>query len=179
MFAFIRSTGGKSAVVGVLLLTALPGLAACRGDDAQSTPPPSAQQSASAVMNEFVQCARANGMPSLPDPQIDSNGEARFPAGTPDPPPSVEKACKSILDRLPASQEVEGGVTQAEIQALVAFSRCMREKGIAQFPDPRPDGTFKLSGTPLEREGKSPRMLDAQNACKRLNPDKLGRIRVN
>jgi hypothetical protein len=172
-----RLVGGRTAVaVGlgvVVLLAGLAGCSAAGGSQAATTT--SGQQDAAAVWHELVACARANGMPSLPDPQIDSNGKAHFPDGTPDPPQSVRRACQSIYDRLPAAARGDTERPPADIQALLRFARCMREHGVADFPDPKADGTFPLAGTSLGH-GKTPRLITAMRACDRLNPDPNGRI---
>src|SRR5438270_13495258 len=53
--------------------------------------------------HELVACARAHGMPNLPDPTIASHGQAHFPHGTPAPPAATRQACQSIYNRLPAA----------------------------------------------------------------------------
>jgi hypothetical protein len=52
----------------------------------------------------------------------------------------------------------------------------MREHGVPEWPDPKADGTFPIVGTEIEREGKSPRVVRAGQACKELNPDPNGTI---
>jgi hypothetical protein len=170
---------GSRAVVGVglgvvVLLVGLAGCSAAGGSQAATTTT-SGQQDAAAVWQELVACARANGMPNLPDPQIDSNGQAHFPNGLPKPPESVRRACQSIYDRLPASVREDTKRPPTDIQALLRFARCMRQHGIADFPDPKADGTFPLTGTSAGR-GKTPRIVGAMQACDRLNPDPNGGI---
>jgi hypothetical protein len=50
---------------------------------------------------------------------------------------------------------------------LQAFSDCMRENGIVEFPDPGPDG-LSLAGTGIDRE--SAEFQAAQEACEDLRP---------
>jgi len=80
-----RLAGDRAAVgvgLGVVLLL-LAGLAGCAASGSSSAATTTTgQPDAAAVWRELVRCARANGMPSLPDPQIDSNGQAHFPSGT-------------------------------------------------------------------------------------------------
>ena len=170
-----RLVGGRGAVlVGLGVVLLLAGLAGCSasGGSQAATTTTTGQQDVVAVWRQLVACARANGMPNLPDPQIDSNGQAHFPSGTPDPPQSARRACQSIYDRLPASARGDTERPPADIQALLRFARCMREHGMADFPDPKADGTFPLTGT--LREGKTPRMIRAMRACRQLNPNPRG-----
>jgi hypothetical protein len=170
---------GRAAVgVGLGVALLLVGLAGCSasGGSQAATATTSGQQNVVSIWRELVRCARANGMPSLPDPQIDSNGQAHFPSGIPDPPQSVRRACQSIYDRLPASARGDKERPPSDVQALLRFARCMREHGVADFPDPKADGTFPLAGTSLGR-GKTPQLLRAMRACDRFNPDPNGGIR--
>ena len=55
---------------------------------------------------------------------------------------------------------------------LLAFSRCMRDHGIQDFPDPDSNGGLALTGTPggdLDRN--NPQFQAAQAACKHLLPN--------
>jgi hypothetical protein len=164
---------GATAAVGVGLVVLLAGLAGCSasgGSWAATTT--SGQQAAVAVLREFVRCARANGMPNLPDLRLDSNGQVGVPPGTPEPPKRVERACRSIWERLPASASGEQERPPADMQALLRFARCMREHGIADFPDPQADGRFPLPAS--LRGGKTPSFLRANQACRQLNPNPKG-----
>ena len=173
----VRLVGGRAAAVVGLGVVLLAGLAGCStsGSSQAGATTTTRQQDVAAVWHELVACARANGMPNLPDPQIDSNGRASFPDDTPDPPASVRRACQSIYDRLPPSARGEEERPPADIQALLRFARCMREHGVADFPDPKADGAFPLAGTSLAR-GKTPQLVRAMRACGQLNPDRNGRI---
>jgi hypothetical protein len=164
---------GRAAVVVALVLVVVL-LAGCSagGGSAGATTTTSAQQNAAVVLGEFVRCARANGMPTLPDLRLDSNGQVSVPPGTPEPPKSVERACRSIWERLPASAAGDRGRPPADIQALVGYARCMREHGMADFPDPQADGRFPLPAS--LRGGKTPSFLSANQACRQLNPNPKG-----
>jgi hypothetical protein len=169
-----KLVGGRAAVgVGLVLLVLLAGCSTSGGSGAATTTT-GGQQAAAAVLGEFVRCARANGMPNLPDLRLDSNGQVSIPPGTPEPPKSVERACRSILERLPASARGDQGRPPADIQALVGYARCMREHGMADFPDPQADGRFPLPAS--LRGGKTPQFLRANQACRQLNPNQKGRL---
>jgi hypothetical protein len=163
--------GGRAAIgVGLGVLLLLAGLAGCSasGGSAGATTTTSGQQDTAAVWRELVRCARANGMPNLPDPQIDSNGRANFPNGTPDPPASVRRACQAIYDRLPPSAREEAPPTPADMQALLRYARCMREHGVADFPDPDAEGNFRAQAG--STGPNTPRFQRAMQACRQLDP---------
>jgi hypothetical protein len=174
----MRSVTGGSAAVGVglgVVVLLLAGLAGCStsGGSAGATTTTSGQQAAAAVWRELVRCARANGMPNLPDPQLDSNGRASFPNGTPSPPASVRRACQSIYDRLPPSARGEEERPPADRQALLRFARCMREHGVPDFPDPDAEGNFRAPAGALPGGSPdSPSVKRALQACRQLDPNK-------
>jgi hypothetical protein len=160
-----RLVGGRAAVgVGLGVVLLLAGCTATGGAGAATTT--SGQQDAAAVWRELVRCARANGMPNLPDPQIDSNGRASFPNGTPEPPASARRACQSIYDRLPASARGDEGRPPADMQALLRFARCMREHGVADFPDPDAAGNFRAPPGSSGPGPKTPSFQRALQACR-------------
>jgi hypothetical protein len=171
-----KLSGARAAIaVGLGVVLLLGGLAGCSasGGSAGATTTTGGQRDAAAVWRELVACARANGMPNLPDPQIDSNGRADFPNGTPDPPASVRRACQSIYDRLPASARDEQERPPADIQALLRYARCMREHGVADFPDPDAAGDFRASAG--STDPKTPSFQRAMQACRQLDPYQKGR----
>jgi hypothetical protein len=163
-----RATVGVGLGVVVLLAGCSAG-----GGSAGATTTTNGQQAAAAIWRQLVRCARANGMPNLPDPQIDSNGRAAFPNGTPEPPASVRRACQSIYDRLPPSARGEQGRPPADMQALLRYARCMREHAVADFPDPDANGNFHAPARATDP--KSPRFQGAMQACRQLDPYQKGR----
>jgi hypothetical protein len=131
----------------------------------------SLQQQARTVWLQYAQCVRAHGAPSFPDPQVDSQGHADFGQSpqTKTEASQAQGACGSILSRLPASVTQNAPVTAAELHELTLLAHCMRQHGLPQWPDPQPDGAFRLSGTPYATAGKSPQVLNAMHACSQYN----------
>lgn len=132
----------------------------------------SPQQQARTVWLQYARCVRAHGAPNFPDPQVDSQGHASFGQSpqTKTEASQAQGACGSILNRLPASVTHNAPVTAAQLHELTLFARCLRQHGLPQWPDPQPDGTFRLAGTPYATAGKSPQALAAMHACSRYNP---------
>ena len=136
-----------------------------------------------AIGKQVAQCIRDNGVPDFPDPfvergrlQLPENAandmEGRYSQQVLD---QAEQACKPIMDRLPESaikgeEESDGDDRKTmgadDIETLKKLAQCLRENGIPEWPDPKPDGTFPLVGTPLEAEGKSDRFIAAGQACR-------------
>jgi hypothetical protein len=60
-----------------------------------------------------------------------------------------------------------GAHHQAEAQALLAFSACIRAHGVPHFPDPQPGGGFARAALNAVDEN-SPRFQSADSSCRSL-----------
>jgi hypothetical protein len=129
----------------------------------------SVQQQSQTIWLRFARCARSHGAPDFPDPNVNSRGYASFP----DPGQvkqetlRVQGACGAILGQLPASAR-NSPVTAAQLRQLKAFARCLRSHGMPAWPDPKPDGTFPIVGTPLAAGGKTQALINAEQACRQV-----------
>lgn len=132
--------------------------------------------SATQAWHDLVACARAHGDPTLPDPRIDSNGQAQFPSGTVMPSAETRQACQTYFDRLPAT--VRNG-DAPNIPMGIKFAQCMREHGLTDWPDPNGSGEYSLPSD-LQTTRKSGPVWDrihtAWNACRAFNPS--GQINI-
>jgi hypothetical protein len=121
----------------------------------RAAPPLSRAQVTSKLTDAYLQyarCAREHGLPNLPDPQVDDQGNDIYPPGsTPAAgfPQSVLDGCATAWntvrhwrDQFDATQPQRGGQqrTSAQIQSGVRFAQCVRTHGYPTFPDPNPDG---------------------------------------
>ncbi len=165
------------------LVAVLAGAAACStGTDAPEGPPGASAgaQQLLELGRRFAQCGREHGYPGLPDPEI-ADGRVVWPLGSPEQKDQLRAVaegvaeCKVLWDQLNALIDRQGGETPGaeDLPKLRAFAQCIREHGIDGFPDPKPDGSFPLIGTPLEHEGKSERVIAAMDACKHLYDKRL------
>lgn len=140
-------------------------------------PAPAQSETPAQIWHELVVCARTHGDPTLPDPTIDSNGQATFPPGTEKPSAATMAACQSIYNRLPAS--VRGGGAP-DIPMEIKFAQCMRQHGLSDWPDPQADGSFRLPSD-LQSTSKSgpvwTRIKAGWDACAQFNPS--GSINVS
>jgi hypothetical protein len=176
----------RTALAGVLLvaLAAGPGLAGCDGGGngggaggPAASPTVMTDAQILTTGKELAQCIRDHGLPGFPDPGVE-NGRLTLPDGLEDNlPPNAEQAmdaCRSIMDRLPASalgeSEKEGETGRApmdpaDLPKARRWAQCVREHGIADLPDPGSDGKINIRGTSLAAEGKSERVRRAFQAC--------------
>ena len=101
----------------------------------------------------YAQCARTHGLPDLPDPVVDQQGNDSYPGwgshGSPRWPQSVLTGCASVWDhvhevraRYDASHGLAARAQRTLSPAqLLVFSQCIRRHGFPSFPDPGPEGT--------------------------------------
>jgi hypothetical protein len=123
--------------------------------------------------DRVVLCARAHGMPGLPDPRIGADGKPIFPSGSLNIPPETQHACQALLDRL-IPNAGNPAPTAAQMAALLRFARCMRAHGVWDWPDPSPDGEFAADYR-LTHLLKSA-LINQIRACERFNPNPRGEI---
>lgn len=135
------------------------------------------------VWQQFVSCARSHGIPGLPDPTVDSQGNASFPGANaqnhwdhPTDVPAVQQACGSILDRLPGASPTPARPDSAQFQILLAFAACMRHHGITDWPDPNANGQFPLDQH-LQALGKRGVYPQLQH-CDQANPGAQALVQV-
>ena len=164
------SSGHVSKKAALAAATLMLAVAGCGGSRSAT---PSGSPSLAAAWHQVVLCARANGMPGLQDPRIDERtGKAIFPSGL-NVPPQTRQACGRLYNRLVPNADTHTP-TAAQMAALVQFARCMRNHGISDWPDPRPDGSFVPDAhiaSSLKSAFRSQLM-----ACEHLNPDPRGRV---
>jgi len=159
----------RRSSITVLAVAAI--LAGC--GSTRHRPTTSSTASLASAWHQVVVCARAHGMPGLQDPRIDERtGKAIFPAGL-NIPAETEHACQHLVDRLVPNTEAQPP-TPAQMAALLRFARCLRSHGIADWPDPRADGTFVADAriAPLLKSAFRSQLM----ACEQLNPDPHGRV---
>jgi hypothetical protein len=161
-------------IAGLLMFLAMTG---CGGGNAASqataaaTQASSVQQQARTVWLNYARCVRSHGFPAFPDPQVDSQGRARFPS-SPEVKSEGQRAqatCGAILGHLPAAAQGNVPVTPGMLHQEHLFAACVRRHGLTGWPDPRPDGGFPLQGTPYATEGKTGPVVAAFAACRQYS----------
>src|SRR5262249_10835301 len=79
-----------------------------------------------------------------PDPSFDSNGNPQWAVNIKGLPQAAQQACASILQSL--NLHPGQRADPARIAALTRFAQCIRQHGLADFPDPDPSGSFPTNG---------------------------------
>lgn len=170
-----RQTLAALALVPGLVL----GLQACGGDGGGAGGSATAKgASDDAKLREFAQCMRKNGV-DMPDPkdgkvEIRASAEPGGPGAGPKDDSEMEAAQKKCAHLMPNGGKPRKPKPE-EIAKMRAFSKCMRDHGVGEFPDPKPDGTMLLKagpGTGIDPE--STEFKAAQKACDKLQPGGMG-----
>jgi hypothetical protein len=126
-----------------------------------NTPDPSGRSQLEAV----VQCLRAHGVPGFPDPVYDpGDGRWHYADYRSAIPQRSQQACQH-LD--PSAVSPSPPVPQAQFTELVRLAQCIRQHGLPTWPDPNPQGQFRL---PPSQLAKSPLSANAVKACQRYIP---------
>jgi SAM-dependent methyltransferase len=124
-----------------------------------------------ATYRRAAECIRTHGLPGFPDPtQNPQTGRWDLPAGTRKPPQSTLNACRSILSQLPETKgddEDDRPLTAAEMVKAKQFAQCMRQHGLADWPDPGSTGVTTLPPryAQLGKRGMRPQL----EACQKYN----------
>lgn len=131
---------------------------------------PAAQDPADAALT-YSQCMRENGVPNFPD--ADAEGRIRIsPPGSIDPDSAeFQGASEACRDLAPAGWgEADAGPGDAEV--LLEFTRCMRENGVPDFPDPDPNtGVRNMFGRDSKLDPNDPKVKTALEICEPLLED--------
>ncbi|GAA0560469.1 hypothetical protein [Actinomadura livida] len=125
-------------------------------------------------MREFAQCMRDNGV-DMPDPSDDGRvtirksggpGRGGGPGGD-DEIAAAQEKCRHLMPNggKPPKMKPE------DVAKLRAYAKCMREHGIADFPDPNPDGGMLTRAEPGGGTEPGSREFEAAHkACAKYAP---------
>lgn len=123
------------------------------------------------AMLDFAQCMRDNGVPTFSDPVANPDGSFGFERPQGASQSAIDAALESCQSEIQAAGLAIGPGSGAQDPAvqdgLLEFSRCMRENGVAEFPDPKPNSDL-LSGLHGLFDGidqESPRVQQAIQSC--------------
>jgi hypothetical protein len=124
-------------LIGILALVATVALGACGGSPAAGSTTSTTVDPDQAML-DFAKCMREHGV-DMPDPETDGAGRGRVTfsakAGGEETMDAAQKACQKYMNAAgPGSLDPED--RQKLQDAMVAFAKCMRAKGI-DMPDPQ------------------------------------------
>jgi hypothetical protein len=120
----------------------------------------------------FASCMRSNGVPGWPGPNryggFDKSKLTQEQLGADSSKVrTAQRTCQHLLPTSSASQEQ----TQRIVAQALRFSRCMRNHGIASFPDPDSNGGIRIPRSLQDNGG--PHYEAALKACQPFPPPPL------
>ena len=140
-------------------------------NSAQAEPTPTAEDPEDAALT-YSQCMRENGVPNFPD--ADAEGRIRIsPPGSVDPDSAeFQKASEACRDLAPAGWGDAEEPGPGDAEALLEFTRCMRENGVPDFPDPDPNtGVRDMFGRDSKLDPNDPKIKAALEICEAILED--------
>jgi hypothetical protein len=117
------------------------------GADSQSG---SSEPSATA----YAACMRSHGVPNFPDPDAEGN----LPSLDLEHTPAVEAARDACESLRPPRRELSPAEQTEARRLQLAYSKCMRENGVPNFPDRKPTAADRI-------HPDSPAFKAAERAC--------------
>jgi hypothetical protein len=165
-----------SGALALMLTLTLAGCAAQNSGDGVATAngKPTATASSQPSTNDedaalkFAQCMRQHGMSWFPDPQPGGRGlQIKIPPGQDKA--KVDAAMEACKKFMPNGGKPEKLDPQALEQAR-QMSKCMRENGVPNFPDPNANGELQLDGDKLGVGPGDPTFDAAEKACAQFGP---------
>jgi hypothetical protein len=142
------------------------GVATAGGDKTTSSSAKPESEKEAAL--KFARCMRENGVPDFPDPEFDENGgiSLSLPGGV--DPTTVDAAQEKCKQYLPNGGEPEQ-MSPEDLEKQREYSKCMRDNGVPEFPDPDANGGIRIEGGP-GLDPQSPEFKAADEKCKQLLP---------
>ena len=164
-------------LTAALLAAGALSLAACGADDDPAATAADRENAAREAGLRHAQCMRENGV-DMPDPEA-NGGRQMFKVGpgeesSPEEFEAAQEACSKHMEGV-EPPELSDEQLQEHKDAALAHSRCMRENGVEDFPDP----TFDEDGGTQIRLSKGsgidpddPDFREAEEACQDTMPTK-------
>ena len=161
--------------LGLLLTMAAAGCGEAPAGDqvASAGGKPSTSASAAAAKDEdaplkFSQCMREQGMTWFPDPEPGSRGlQIKVPKGTDKA--KMDAAMAACKEWAPDGGE-RGPADPQQLEQGRQMAQCMRDNGVPNFPDPKPDGSIHLDGDKIGVGPGDPAFDKAEEACAKHRP---------
>ncbi|MEV4706528.1 hypothetical protein [Actinoplanes sp. NPDC049316] len=167
---------GTVLALGLLLTLAAGGCGQAKDDgggvaSAGGTPTPTSSAAAAGKEADaplkFSKCMREQGLTWFPDPEPEGRGmRLAVPAGADKA--KLEKAMEACKQYAPNGGEPRR-LNPEELEKARKLAQCMRDHGVKDFPDPKPDGN-----TTMRLGGKGPGDATFDKAMEACAPGGLG-----
>lgn len=145
--------------------TARDGQAASPGEANSAQPEPTsvAADPQDAALT-YSRCMRENGLPAFPD--ADAEGRILIPLGSIDPDSAEFRAAGDACRHLAPEGWGDETAAPGDAEVMLEFARCMRENGVADYPDPDPNAGLRITLDPND-----PKAQAALERCKAILED--------
>ncbi|WTW92378.1 hypothetical protein OG216_02900 [Streptomycetaceae bacterium NBC_01309] len=117
----------------------------------------------------LAKCMRENGVPEFPDPE--ANGSMVLPEGVDEA--KVDAAMQKCKNKMPVGGDMPQ-MSAEDLEKTRQFAKCMRDHGIADFPDPDGNGGSIQLGNGTDLDPEDPKLKAAQSKCQSLIPARPG-----
>lgn len=166
----MRTKLGLAVVIPVLVLAVAAcgseknvDIATAGGAGGTGTPAATASLSSGERALKFAQCMRDNGI-DMADPGTNGTGVVGKDGASKEKLDAATKACRQYM---PDGGELQKPSAE-KMEQLRKFALCMREHGIAKFPDPQADGRMDALAAGIDPEAAA--YQAAEEACAALQP---------
>jgi hypothetical protein len=176
--ALMTGCGGSSSggATGVANVSPSAGASAAAQSTGSSKAPSRAEAKAAGLA--YSTCMRAHGVSAFPDP--DSNGGTALNGDTVNLNSPTFKAANTACQPLLGAPPPGGGESSQDKTAALKYAACMRQHGVAKFPDPNADGGLDIDASQLGMDPNSPTFKSADQACQHfMTAGKTGHAGTN
>lgn len=160
----------KLLVLSAFTLVLAMGTAGCGGDGPSGDPgranPVAGDNEPSPL--KFSRCMRDQGFTWYPDPDAEGNLKANEPEGLDQA--KYQKAQKACEVYAPWGAGSGNKKSSDELDKLRKVSQCMRDHGLAKFPDPDENGTININKN-MGISPDDPAVQKAQQECQKYGPE--------
>lgn len=119
------------------------------------------------LVDDWANCIRTHGIPNQTDPVISASGgiQITLPNNTMSTYQSISSDCQAYLTA--ASHKLNGGKTPSPPNPgkLLAYSHCMQQNGVPDFPDPTANGLQIKVSPGSDLNPSSPVFQAAEKTC--------------
>ncbi|MEU8237495.1 hypothetical protein AB0C07_04550 [Actinoplanes missouriensis] len=134
--------------------------------DTPNSPSPSVSVDPDSPL-KYSQCMRENGMTWFPDPDTSGRMTVRVPSNVSHE--DMQKAEEACRQWAPNGGE-KPRLSAEDLEKARQMSKCMRENGVPNFPDPKPDGSISINGDTLGSGPGDPTFDKAEELCSQYLP---------
>jgi len=177
-----RPARAAAALIAALILALLG--AACSGSPSAAGSGGSSnagRPANSQIGIDYARCMRAHGVPRYPDPGSGNELASGLPKVSPQQlevsSSQYQAARNDCAHLLPNGGQMTQGQSQRDLNAMLRYARCMRSRGLPNWPDPSYDSAAGWGFNLVHVHGFDPNSTQTENKmneCNRMLPPGIG-----